>query len=263
MEVFVMVFKRLTRIGGEKEVVKPAHLLGVAFLACLFTVFGSISCQQAAEEMEETAESGVSAKDDMIPFEGLAKVVQGKFLYVPEAQGFDIVIQGPLSTGDLTSVLGKEVRGEGEFSPEVPSLLVANSLEVKDESGVWNNVFTLNEEVMLEDYLNPHTRDEFQSLDGLEYNKAEDWESLERGKVLGRLEEVDGAYAIVLFDGNNREIGRIVVDEMTDFSRYYLQKLNLFDNFWFYLTVKDTVDWNTRRRTRELFHADVVFAGLF
>jgi hypothetical protein len=263
MEVFVMVFKRLTHIGGEKEVVKPARLLGLAFLVCLFTVFGSISCQQAAEEMEGTAESGVSVKEGLIEFEGMAKVVQGKFLYVPEAQGFDIVIQGPLSTGDLTSVLGKEVRGEGAFSPEVPSLLVANILEVKDESGVWSNVFTLSEEVTLEDYLNPHARDEFQALDGLAYNKAEDWESLEKGKVQGRLVEVDGSNTIVLFDGNNRETGRIVVDEMTDFSRYYIQKLNLFDSFWFYLTIKDTVDWNTRRRTRELFHADVVFAGLF
>lgn len=262
MEVFVMVFKRLTHIGGE-EVAKTGRLLGVAFLVCLFTVLGSISCQQAAEEMEGSAESGVLVKEGLIPFEGLAKVVQGEFLYVPEAQGFDIVVQGPLSTGDLTSVLGKEVKGVGTFSPELPSILVANNLEAKDESGVWSNVFTLSEEVTLEDYLNPHTRDEFQALDGLAYNKAEDWQSLEKGKVQGRLEEVDGAYTIVLFDGNNREIGRIIVDEMTDFSRYYLQKLNLFDSFWFYLTIKDTVDWNTRRRTRELFHADVVFAGLF
>ena len=42
-----------------------------------------------------------------------------------------------------------------------------------------------------------------------------------------------------------------------------LEKLGHFDKFWFYLDVKETVDWSQRRRTREMFHADVIFAGLF
>ncbi|MBU1338330.1 MAG: hypothetical protein KKD56_04595 [Acidobacteria bacterium] len=50
---------------------------------------------------------------------------------------------------------------------------------------------------------------------------------------------------------------------MTDFADYYIKKLRLFNEFWCYLNVKETVDWGTRRRTRELFHADLLFAGLF
>jgi hypothetical protein len=54
-----------------------------------------------------------------------------------------------------------------------------------------------------------------------------------------------------------------LVDNFTDFGNYYLKKLRLFDKFWFYMNVKETIDWSERRRTREMFHADVVFAGLF
>ena len=50
---------------------------------------------------------------------------------------------------------------------------------------------------------------------------------------------------------------------MTDFANYYIHKLRLFDRFWVYLNVKDTVDAKVRRKTRELFHADVLFAGLY
>jgi len=258
-----MAFNRLKRTSGEKKQVKWTRLLGAVLMVCLFTVFGPIACQQAEEAMEGAEESGVSLSEGLITFEGTAKVVQGIYLYVPEAQGFDIVVQGSLTTGDLTSVLDKEVRGEGAFSPEHPSILVANSLEVKDESGVWNNVFTLSEDVSLEEYLTAQVRDEYQSLPELAYNKAEDWEGKEKGKIQGKLEELDGAYTIALFDERDRETGRILVDEMTDFTSYYIKKLGLFDRFWFYLTIKETVDWNTRRKTSELFHADVVFAGLF
>jgi hypothetical protein len=53
------------------------------------------------------------------------------------------------------------------------------------------------------------------------------------------------------------------VDSFSDYAQFYLQKLSLFEQFWFYLEVKDTVEWRARRRTREMFHADVLHAGLF
>jgi len=39
--------------------------------------------------------------------------------------------------------------------------------------------------------------------------------------------------------------------------------LRLFNRFWFYLDIKDTVDKKVRLKTKELFHADVLLAGLF
>ncbi|MEW5902504.1 MAG: hypothetical protein AB1715_13645, partial [Acidobacteriota bacterium] len=59
------------------------------------------------------------------------------------------------------------------------------------------------------------------------------------------------------------EIGKVLVDGVSDFANYYIKKLRLFDRFWFYLNIKESVDVKVRRRTRELFHADVVFAGLY
>ena len=100
------------------------------------------------------------------------------------------------------------------------------------------------------------------------YNKNKLWEGKETVKVYGQLEEItkegqEPVYKIIVLDEKGKQIGRILIDNMTDFARYYLKKLHLYNKFWFYLKVKETVPWRVRRRTRELFHADLVFAGLF
>jgi len=77
------------------------------------------------------------------------------------------------------------------------------------------------------------------------------------------LEELDGVYKIVVVDEEDQEVGKILVDSISDFAQYYVKKLGLFDYFWFYVTVKDTVEWSDRRNSRDLFHADIQFAGLF
>jgi len=59
------------------------------------------------------------------------------------------------------------------------------------------------------------------------------------------------------------ELGKIIVDDFTDYALYYMKKLKLFDRLWFYIAIKDTVEWKVRQETRELFHADVLFVGLF
>ena len=70
-------------------------------------------------------------------------------------------------------------------------------------------------------------------------------------------------YTIVVLDEKGKEVGKIIVDGATDFAKYYITKLQLFDRFWVYLNIKDTVDAKVRRKTRELFHADLSFAGLY
>jgi len=42
-----------------------------------------------------------------------------------------------------------------------------------------------------------------------------------------------------------------------------MRKLRLFDSFWLYLDIKDTVDAKVRTRSKELFRADVIYAGLY
>ncbi len=76
-------------------------------------------------------------------------------------------------------------------------------------------------------------------------------------------EEEKEIFRIIVRDALDKEVGKIIVDNFTDFSQYYIKKLKFFDKLWFYFTVKDTVEWKVRRKTRELFHADVLFNGLF
>ena len=252
-----MIIKKITLENGAKVSVKASRFLGITFLVCLLAVLGNMACQKTEEE------AGLAVEEGILPFEGMVKVTQGNYLYVPEAQGFDIVVQGLLNSGDLSTLIDKEVRGEGEFSPDVPSILVANTIEVKDETGEWSSVFTKTEDVVLDDYLDLRARDGFQVIQELAYNKNEGWEGLENVKVRGQLVEIDGVYKIVVIDEEDQEIGKLLVDSISDFAQYYLKKLGIFDHFWFYVTVKDTVEWNIRRNSRELFHADILFAGLF
>jgi len=220
---------------------------------------GNMACKKASEEtLEET-----SLTKDTIPFEGVVKIALGKYLHIPKAQGFDIVIQGELQSGDLSTLVDKEVKGEGMFSPERPSVLIADSLEVKDESGVWQSLFTRTEEAEIEDYFDERTRKEFPVLENLSYDKKEGWEGKGKVKVYGKLEVDEDVHKIVLSNDRGRLVGKVVIDDFTDFGRYYMKKLRLFDSFWFYINVKETIDWSERRRSREMFHADVMFAGLF
>jgi len=223
--------------------------------------FGSMACQKAQEG--DTEQEAAETHEGIIPFEGTVGTVVGKYVFLPEASGFDIVIQGSLDSGVLEELVGREVRGEGDISPDLPSILVANTLEVKEDSGMWTNVFTRTEEPVLEDYLDLNDRQEYVALADLSYDKKDMWEQQEKVKVYGKLEKGETGDKIIVLDEDGAEIGKILVDNYTDFCQFYLQKLGNFDKFWFYMNVKETVDWSQRRKTREMFHADVVFAGLF
>jgi len=235
-----------------------AHLLaGMALLVLLLVAMGVTSCKKEAEEGEEPDKS--AKKEDIMTFEGNVKVVVGKYVFLPEVSGFDIVVQG----GDTEALVGKDIRGEGEFSIDKPSILVANSIEMKDESGKWTNVFTRSEDVVLEDYMDLEDRDEFPVLEDLSYDKKTGWEDQERAKVFGALVKENNTTKISIYNDKNELVGKVIVDGFSDYSDFYIKKLRLFDKFWFYINIKETVDWSDRRRSKEMFHADVLFAGLF
>ena len=258
-----MIIKKITSANVKKVPKKTTRFLGIIVLASLLSIMGSIACQKTEEGAVPGEETSFAVEEGLIPFEGTIKVVQGKYLYIPEAQGFDIIVQGSLDQGDLSTLVDREVRGEGEFSPDRPSILEAASIELKDESGAWSPVYTKTEEAVLDDYFALQIREDYQTLPELAYNNNESWEGKEAAKIYGTLEETDGAYKIVVYNDSDREIGKIIVDDITDFALYYVKKLGLFERFWFYVNVKDTVEWAVRRNSRDLFHADVLFAGLF
>lgn len=256
------------RIGNSTErtrnLEKITRVLFLSILASLLVMAGSPACKKGVDGEVDTQEG-------IIEFEGVAKVGVGKYLYIPEAQGFDIVIQGQVESGDASILVDKEVRGKGEFFPERPSILVANSIDVKESGRNWRNVFTKTEDVTIDDYLETKTREEYEILEDLLFDKREGWEGKEKAKVYGSLfketvtegEEQKEIYKILVLNDKNQELGTILVDNLADSALFYTKKLRLFERFWFYLTIKDTVEWRIRSRTSELFHADVVFAGLF
>jgi len=257
-----MIIKKISSKNGAKEPVKTSGIVGIAILVCLLALMGNTACK-SSEEGVGTEEESLVLSEGIIEFEGTAAVTHGRFLYVPEAQGFDIVVQGSLNSGDLSTLVDKEIKGQGEFTPEFPSILVATTIDVKDETGEWSNEFMKTEDVVLDDYLGLQAREAYPVLQELAYNKNEGWEGLENVKIRGQLVEIDGAYKIIAVDEEDLEIGKILVDSISDFAQYYVKKLGLFEHFWFYLTVKETVEWSDRRNSRDLFHADVQFAGLF
>jgi acyl-CoA synthetase (AMP-forming)/AMP-acid ligase II len=230
-------------------------------LGLVFALAGTTACQQNATE------TAAQLQKPSNEFEGTVKSALGKYLYLPPAQGFDIILQG----FDAGSLIGKDIRVRGELLLDKPSIFRADAVDVKDASGAYSNVFTRTQDLTIEDFIDVKAREVYPVLTITGVNKPEEWENKGKGKVYGKIQEatvkeggLDKAVTyIVLTDDKGKEVGKIIVDKFSDFSRYYLKKLRLFDKFWFYLNVKDSVDKRIRPRTKELFHADVLFAGLF
>ena len=256
---------------GKSNPEKTAQILGLSIFVFLLVVAGNMACKKKVVEELVQEEESAGIKEGLNEYEGTVKVGIGKYLFVPEVTGFDIIVQGQIESGDLSTLVDKEIRGEGIFSANRPSILVAENIEVKESEREWRTVYTKTEEFALDDYMGQKEREEFQILSDLSYDKKEDWEGKEKGKVFGRLEketvaegeEQKDIYRIIVLDEQGKEIAKIAVDTIADFAMYYKNKLRLFEDFWFYITIKDTVEWKIRRRTREMFHAEVLFCGIY
>jgi hypothetical protein len=242
------------RKGRASERIILVGLLGLA-CALLFAA----ACAKKAEQPGTTGEpEGPAIKVGINELQGTVKTTVGKYIYIPAAQGFDVVVSGQVNTAAL---IDKEVRVKGLFDTKRPSLMVAESIEVK-EGGSFKPFYTQQTPPNLQDYIDPATRDSYEALKGLVPNKPEGWEGRAKVKVFGKL--VQGETNVIsMTDDNGKETGKIDVDSMTDYAQYFIKKLRLFDKFWFYLNVKESVDAKTRVKTKELFHADLVFVGLF
>lgn len=240
--------------------VHQARFWKLAAIGVLVTFIGA----GLAAAQEPGTVTPASAKPE---FDGVVKVGLGKYFYLPTARGYDVVVQGKVDGKDASILTGKEIILKGEVFNQEPSLLVADSIEIK-EGGSLRNVFTKTEDVKIDDYIGATARQAFAQLKITGVDKTADWEGKGKGKVYGKLvvaKSPDGreTTSISVADEKGKELGKIIVDTTTDFAKYYISKLRLFDKFWFYLNIKDTVDAKVRRRTRELFHADLVLAGLY
>jgi hypothetical protein len=229
-------------------------ILGIVFL-----MSGGMFGEAKTESGQEQAAAVKPAKE----FEGTVKTGLGKYFYLPSAQGFDIAVQGQIESGDASTLTGKDVRVKGDLLDDNPSIFRADSIELKDASGSFRNVFTRTEDLVLDDCLDHVARESFPELKITSALKNEEWEGKGKVKIYGKIQKDTTPATILLTDEKDKEVGKIIIDKSTDYANYYMNKLRLFDKFWFYLNIKDTVDKKVRTKSKELFHADVLFNGLY
>ncbi|MCX8161222.1 MAG: hypothetical protein N3G18_09905 [Candidatus Saccharicenans sp.] len=212
---------------------------------------------------------GQTAQPQSKDYEGVVKVAVGHYLYIPQAQGLDIFVAGTIQ-GGLENLVGKEVRVKASPIADKPNLILAESIEIK-EGTMYTSVYTRSAEPDFAGYLNPHDREAYVALNITNINKPEEWEGKNKVKVYGKLQTSkvkEGAQEkevthIVLTDRKGKEIGRVIVNGISEYANFYLKKLRLFDKFWFYLDVTGQVDKRVRAKTRELFSGNVIFCGLY
>jgi len=256
------------KLHGLEKAVESA---GLFFLSLFIIASGPVACKKKAAEPGAGEMAGgkvTKVQEGLNEFEGTAKVTYGPYLYVPEFMGFDIVLPAGQSAADLE---GKTVRIKGEFKRDIPSILLAAVVDVKEPGGGLTNFYTQSGQEQWPDFLNQRDRNKYAALKIMALNKPEAWEGKGQGKVFGKLEKQTVTEAgakkeaarISLADDKGNFIGKVVVDSLTDYAAYYIKKLRLFDSFWFYLKIKNSVDPKTRSLTKDLFHADIIFAGLY
>ncbi|MDP2914968.1 MAG: hypothetical protein Q8O91_05905 [Candidatus Aminicenantes bacterium] len=250
---------------------KTAGTIGIIVVAIMMILAGGIACKKAPQPGEKTeaaaapGEAATMIKEGVNELAGTVKSALGKYFYISQHPGFDFVAEGPVDNADAAALLNKEVKVKAVFNRETPSLLIAQSIDIKESETQFKNVFSKAETAVPADYFSQKVRPEYAALKISNINKSEDWEGKGKGKVEGKpIAGADGKITGISILGNDgKEIGKVIVDGTSEFATYYIKKLRLFDSFWFYLNIKDSVAKNLRPKNKELFHADVVFTGLY
>ena len=216
-------------------------------LTILVAFAGTVACQKKAETPAAAAVTAVTE------FEGTVRAALGRYMYLSTAQGFDIVLPGL----DAATLMGKTIKVKGNLLADHPPVFLADTVESGGQT-----VYTRSQDFKAEDFVDMKVREAVKPLAVTGIGKPEEWEGKSEIKIYGTLQKGDVNY-IVLSDDKGKELAKIIIDSTTIYANYYIQKLRLFDKFWFYLNVKDSVDKKIRPKTKEIFHADVVGAGLY
>ena len=241
-------------------------------LTALLLLTSAVACGKKAAEpaamegaVAETTESGLSIVIGLNTVEGTVKDAKGSYFFMDEVPGFDVCVTGPVEGGDAAALIGKPVRIKGLFNKDLPNLLVAQSIEIKEGEERFRSVYTSTDASAPQDFFNQKSRDEYPPLALTKFDKNADWEGKGKGKVFGTLipGTAGAADRISIMGADGKEVGKAIVDSKSTFAEFYAGKLKLFDKIWFYLNIKDSVDKALRAKNKEMFHADVVFIGLY
>ncbi len=249
---------------------KTAGILSLGLLAAALILTSTAACSSKAKEGEaakagdnaEPVSQEMAIKEGLNDIAGQVKSALGKYFYVSQMPGFDIAVSGNF---DAAALLDKEVKLKVEFNRETPSLLLAQTIEVKEGQNQFKNVYTAADKNTPADYFSQKSRADFAVLKISNIQKSADWEG--KGKVKIRAKFIAGAEGkpsvLSVLGDKDAETAKIIVDSISEYASYYVKKLRLFDKFVFYLNIKDSVPVNQRGKSKEIFHADIVFAGLY
>ncbi|MHB8055722.1 MAG: hypothetical protein ACYDH3_10805 [Candidatus Aminicenantales bacterium] len=241
-------------------------------LAAFLVLASAVACGKkaaepaaAAAEVAQTTEAGLAIVIGINTVAGTVKNAKGNYFYMDEVPGFDVVVTGAVAGGDTTSLIGKQVRVKGLFNKDLQNLLVAQSIEIKESETNYQSVYTSTDAAAPADFFNPKDRDGYPALVLTKIDKSEDWEGKGKAKVYGILiPAAAGSNAFIsVLGADGKEIGKVIVDSEASIAAYYSAKLHLFEKRWFYLNIKESVDKKLRAKNKEMFHADVVFSGLY
>ena len=238
-------------------------------LAAVLVLASSVACGKkaaepagAGEQVAQMTEAGLAIVIGMNTVAGTVKNGKGNYFFMDEVPGFDIAVTGSVAGGDVSTLIGKAVRVKGLFNKDLPNLLVAQSIEIKASETQYTSVYTSTDPSAPADFFNQKDRPAYAALVLTKIDKSEGWEGKGKGKVYGTL--IAGSPALIsVLDADGDEMGKVIVDSETNFASYCQAKLHMFDKMWFYLNIKDSVDKKLRAKNKEMFHADVIYAGLY
>ena len=243
---------------------KTAGTIGIIVVAIMMILAGGIACKKAPQPGQKTeaaaapGETATMIKEGVNELSGTVKSALGKYFYISQHPGFDFAAEGSIDNADAAALLNKEVKVKAVFNRETPSLLLAQSIDIKESETQFKNVFNKAETAVPADYFSQKARPEYAALKISNINKNEDWEGKGKGKVEGKpISGADGKITgISILGGDGKEIGKVIVDSSSEFANYYIKKLRLFDSFWFYLNIKDSIAKNLRPKNKELLCCD-------
>ena len=147
------------------------------------------------------------------------------------------------------------IRVIGNPAPENKNLIIVDKII---EKGVKTPLY---KRLLPADYSDTILSDalDYSKLTNIQYNKKAYWEQerFNKARITGRINLAE-KYIEVMED--ERIVGKVLVDSLTDYTEFRIKELGQDQEYTFYILRGETVDWKVRKKTKELFHADIIYA---
>lgn len=123
----------------------------------------------------------------------------------------------------------------------------------KKENPIYQRIYSVNyADSMLPDKI------EYNRITRMRYDTKSDWEQprYDKARLIGRINLAEKNIEVL---DNEKIIGKVLISDITDYAIFQLKKQGTQEPYMIYIKRRDTVDWKTRQKTKELFYADIVW----